>query len=56
MLKGKEIDAMTTANEKIRSVTNIVNASRQLEGAGFVVNRPFPNPEMALFDPFLLLD
>ena len=50
---------MTTAsekNEKIRSVTNIVNASRQLEGAGFVVNRPFPNQEMALFDPFLLLD
>ena len=48
---------MTTAkNEKIRSVTNIVNATRQLEGAGFVVNRPFPNQEMALFDPFLLLD
>jgi quercetin 2,3-dioxygenase len=59
MLKGKEIDAMTTAsekNEKIRSVTNIVKATRQLEGAGFVVNRPFPNQEMALFDPFLLLD
>jgi redox-sensitive bicupin YhaK (pirin superfamily) len=47
---------MTTADEKIRSVTNIVNATRQLEGAGFVVNRPFPSQEMALFDPFLLLD
>src|SRR6516225_9737258 len=50
---------MTTAantSQKIRSVTNIVNASRQLEGAGFVVNRPFPNQEMALVDPFLLLD
>jgi len=50
---------MTTAahkDQKIRSVTNIVNASRQLEGAGFVVNRPFPNQEMALVDPFLLLD
>jgi quercetin 2,3-dioxygenase len=56
MFKGKEIDAMTTANEKIRSVTNIVDATRQLEGAGFVVNRPFPNQGMALFDPFLLLD
>jgi redox-sensitive bicupin YhaK (pirin superfamily) len=50
---------MTTAgerNEKVRSVTNIVSASRQLEGAGFVVNRPFPSQGMALFDPFLLLD
>ena len=50
---------MTTAPEnsqKIRSVSNVVNASRQLEGAGFVVNRPFPNQEMALVDPFLLLD
>ena len=47
---------MTTAKEKIRSVTNIVNASRQLEGAGFVVNRPFPSQGMALIDPFLLLD
>ena len=47
---------MTTAKEKIRSVTNIVNASRQLEGAGFVVNRPFPSQGMALVDPFLLLD
>jgi hypothetical protein len=37
-------------------VTNIVNASRQLEGAGFVVNRPFPSQGMALVDPFLLLD
>jgi quercetin 2,3-dioxygenase len=47
---------MTTAKKKIRSVTNIVNASRQLEGAGFVVNRPFPSQGMALVDPFLLLD
>jgi redox-sensitive bicupin YhaK (pirin superfamily) len=47
---------MTTTKEKIRSVTNIVNASRQLEGAGFVVNRPFPSQGMALVDPFLLLD
>ena len=45
---------MTTAseksekNDKVRSVTNIVNASRQLEGAGFVVNRPFPSQGMAL--------
>jgi redox-sensitive bicupin YhaK (pirin superfamily) len=49
---------MTTSNakEKIRSVANVVNATRALEGAGFVVNRPFPGQELALFDPFLLLD
>ena len=47
---------MTIANEKIRSVSKIVGANRQLEGAGFVVNRPFPNQSMTLFDPFLLLD
>ncbi len=42
--------------EKIRSVAKIIEAARQLEGAGFAVNRPFPNQAMALFDPFLLLD
>lgn len=47
---------MTTFNEKIRSVANIVDATRTLEGAGFVVNRPFPSQGLALFDPFLLLD
>jgi redox-sensitive bicupin YhaK (pirin superfamily) len=47
---------MTIASEKFRSVSRIIAANRQLEGAGFVVNRPFPNGAMALFDPFLLLD
>lgn len=47
---------MTTANIKIRSVSGIVGANRQLEGARFVVNRPFPNQTMPQFDPFLLLD
>jgi redox-sensitive bicupin YhaK (pirin superfamily) len=56
MLEGKEGGVMTTSNEKIRSVANIVNATRALEGAGFVVNRPFPSQGLALFDPFLLLD
>ena len=47
---------MSINAEKIRSVAKIVEAARQLEGAGFSVNRPFPNQAMALFDPFLLLD
>ncbi len=47
---------MAISNGKIRSVANIVDATRTLEGAGFVVNRPFPSQGLALFDPFLLLD
>ena len=34
---------MTTAKEKIRSVTNIVNASRQLEGAGIEIGAAAPS-------------
>jgi quercetin 2,3-dioxygenase len=39
-----------------RQVTRIVQAHRQLEGAGFVVRRPFPAPGLMQVDPFLLLD
>jgi redox-sensitive bicupin YhaK (pirin superfamily) len=39
-----------------RSLSRIVQSVRTLEGAGFVVNRPFPTPELSDFDPFLLLD
>jgi quercetin 2,3-dioxygenase len=39
-----------------RSVMKVVTAHRQLEGEGFVVRRPFPGMDLALADPFLLLD
>jgi redox-sensitive bicupin YhaK (pirin superfamily) len=39
-----------------RSVTRVTTAHRQLEGAGFVVRRPFPSAALAMCDPFLLLD
>jgi redox-sensitive bicupin YhaK (pirin superfamily) len=39
-----------------RAVGKVVTAHRQLEGAGFVVRRPFPGMDLALADPFLLLD
>src|SRR5271154_7159350 len=39
-----------------RSVTRLVTAHRQTEGAGFVVRRPYPTAGLALVDPFLLLD
>ncbi|MGH7841281.1 MAG: pirin family protein [Candidatus Binataceae bacterium] len=39
-----------------RSVSRVIRSVRTLEGAGFVVNRPFPTAELSDFDPFLLLD
>jgi quercetin 2,3-dioxygenase len=47
---------MTTTSNKVRTVARIVSATRTLEGAGFVVNRPFPTQQFDFFDPFLLLD
>src|SRR5215470_4267256 len=50
--KGKKIaDA-----SNIRSVSAVVPATQTLEGAGFIVNRPFPSRTLRQFDPFLLLD
>ena len=45
-----------TIQTKSRSATRVLSATRTVEGAGFVVNRPFPNSELSDFDPFLLLD
>jgi hypothetical protein len=42
--------------QKIRSVSGIVNSVETLEGAGFLVHRPFPTSALSEFDPFLLLD
>jgi hypothetical protein len=39
-----------------REPIRIVTAHRQLEGAGFVVRRPFPGEALPMVDPFLLLD
>lgn len=41
---------------KQRSIASIITASRQLEGGGFSVRRPFPTAQLNLVDPFLLLD
>jgi quercetin 2,3-dioxygenase len=41
---------------RIRPVSEVVTAHRQLEGGGFVVRRPFPTAGRSLVDPFLLLD
>ncbi len=39
-----------------RPVERVITAHQQLEGEGFVVRRPFPGADLALADPFLLLD
>jgi redox-sensitive bicupin YhaK (pirin superfamily) len=39
-----------------RSVRRLVQAHRQLEGAGFVVRRPVPTVGLEQVDPFLMLD
>jgi redox-sensitive bicupin YhaK (pirin superfamily) len=41
---------------KIRSVNSVIPAVATLEGAGFLVHRPFPSPSLDHLDPFLLLD
>src|SRR5207248_4925268 len=40
----------------VREVARLSVAHRQLEGAGFVVRRPLPTQNLALVDPFLLID
>jgi redox-sensitive bicupin YhaK (pirin superfamily) len=39
-----------------RTVAGVVNSIETLEGAGFLVRRPFPRASFSEFDPFLLLD
>ncbi|HLL01102.1 MAG TPA: pirin family protein [Myxococcaceae bacterium] len=39
-----------------RSVSRIVTAHRQQEGAGFIVRRPFPTQGLDMVDPFLMID
>mgnify|MGYP003876525867 CR=1 FL=1 len=40
---------------KLRSVSRVVTAHRQREGAGFIVRRPIGG-EVSMVDPFLMLD
>jgi redox-sensitive bicupin YhaK (pirin superfamily) len=43
-------------SEGNRSVARVIQSVRTREGAGFLVNRPFPTAQLMEFDPFLLLD
>ena len=39
-----------------RSIQSIIHSTPTLEGAGFLVHRPFPTAQLEDFDPFLVLD
>ncbi len=47
---------MTITISKARSITSVIPAVTTLEGAGFVVHRPFPTRSLTQIDPFMLLD
>lgn len=47
---------MTVQTQTLRTVAGIINSVETLEGAGFLVRRPFPKSNFSEFDPFLLLD
>ena len=47
---------MTVQTRSLRTVAGIINSVETLEGAGFLVRRPFPKSSFSEFDPFLLLD
>lgn len=50
------LPGLPEAETEGRRVARIVTARRSLEGEGFEVRRPFPGVDLALADPFLLLD
>jgi len=43
-------------NVQSRTINKIINSQTTIEGAGFIVHRPFPTNTFSDFDPFLLLD
>ena len=47
---------MTVHTQTSRTVAGVINSVETLEGAGFLVRRPFPKSSFSDFDPFLLLD
>lgn len=47
---------MTVQTQTLRTVAGLINSVETLEGAGFLVRRPFPKSSFSEFDPFLLLD
>src|SRR5205085_3625052 len=53
---SERINIKDIAPTQTRSLAGVVNSIETLEGAGFLVRRPFPKASLSEFDPFLLLD
>jgi quercetin 2,3-dioxygenase len=47
---------MTVPTQTSRTIAGVISSVETLEGAGFLVRRPFPKSSFSEFDPFLLLD
>lgn len=47
---------MVSQRNAVRPVTRVVQSMQTLEGAGFLVQRPFPAAGLSAVNPFLLLD
>ncbi|MFE4976444.1 pirin family protein [Kitasatospora sp. NPDC056651] len=47
---------MNTPTTTTRSVATVVSPIHTREGEGFPVRRPFPTPDLAFLDPFLMVD
>jgi quercetin 2,3-dioxygenase len=52
----KSIETNRASDKRTRTIRRLVNSIETLEGAGFLVRRPFPKATFSEFDPFLLLD
>jgi quercetin 2,3-dioxygenase len=52
----KEALKLDTPASQGRTVAGVINSIETLEGAGFLVRRPFPTAAFSESDPFLLLD
>src|SRR5687767_10333 len=49
-------EALKATTNKERTIAGVVDSIETLEGAGFLVRRPFPTYAFSEYDPFLLLD
>src|SRR5436853_7798131 len=52
----KSLQRKNQSNKRPRAVAGLADSIETLEGAGFLVRRPFPKASFSVFDPFLLLD
>src|SRR6201992_3316795 len=55
-MEATKLREKKVSDKRTRTVAGVGNSIETLEGAGFLVRRPFPKAALSEFDPFLLLD